>query len=58
MAEILAANEIEERCVHGQDAPCSCACPFPFHVREFLAKVKKGSFHAAFNLYREAVGFP
>lgn len=58
MAEEVFSNEIEKHCIHGQDSPCSCACPFPLNVREFLAKIKKGSFHAAFNMYREAVSFP
>ncbi len=51
-------SEIEEHCIHGQESPCSCACPFQMDVREFLEKIKKGSFNAAFHLYQEAVCFP
>lgn len=58
MEQNTAVNEIELRCLHGREAPCSGACPFPLNVRDFLAKIKKGSFHGAFNLYREAVVFP
>lgn len=58
MEENAAASEIELRCLHGREAPCSGACPFPLNVRDFLAKIKKGSFHGAFHLYREAVAFP
>ncbi len=58
MENELSCNEIEQRCIHGRDAPCSLACPFPWNVRDFLGKIKKGSFNAAFHLYRDAVGFP
>ena len=50
-------NEIE-RCVHGQESPCGCACPFGLNTREFMEKLQRGSFGAAFNQYRNAVVFP
>lgn len=46
------------RCLNGEDAPCECACPFDFDIREFVAKIKRGSFGSAFNQYRDAVLFP
>ncbi|MBD5161928.1 MAG: NAD(P)-binding protein [Oscillibacter sp.] len=58
MEHDVASNEIELRCLHGKEPPCSSACPFSLNIRDFLGKLKKGSFHGAFNLYREAVGFP
>ncbi len=47
-----------EGCINGEQAPCQCACPFPFDLRAFVEKVQRGSFGAAFNLYRNAVVFP
>ncbi|MCJ7836609.1 heterodisulfide reductase-related iron-sulfur binding cluster [Cuneatibacter sp. NSJ-177] len=47
-----------ERCTHGQESPCGCACPFSFPVRDFIDKIRRGSFGAAFRLYRNAVVFP
>lgn len=51
------AEEIS-RCIHGEASPCGCACPFDFDARAFLEKLRRGSFGAAFNLYRNAVLFP
>ena len=45
-------------CFHGDDAPCSCACPFDFDLRSFMEKMQLGRFDAAFRLYRNAVVFP
>lgn len=47
-----------ERCVHGQESPCGCACPFSLNTRDFMEKLQRGSFGAAFNAYRAAVLFP
>ncbi|MBO4818887.1 MAG: 4Fe-4S dicluster domain-containing protein [Firmicutes bacterium] len=46
-------------CIHGsKTTPCNSVCPFELNVRDVLAKMKKGSFIAAFNMYRETVLFP
>ncbi len=46
------------RCIRGDGAPCECACPFHLDVRSLCDKLRRGSFDAAFNLYRNAVAFP
>ncbi len=46
-------------CIHGSKiTPCNSVCPFELNVRDMMAKMKKGSFIAAFNIYRETVLFP
>ncbi|MCL2122157.1 MAG: NAD(P)-binding protein [Clostridiales bacterium] len=34
------------------------ACPFPFDIRDFLDKLRRGRFDAAYRIYRNAVVFP
>lgn len=46
------------RCLHGKSAPCTRACPFSLDVRDFAAKAGRGSFDAAFRVFRGAVVFP
>lgn len=46
------------RCFRGDSAPCACACPFGLDVRSFTDKLRRGSFDAAFKIYRNAVVFP
>ncbi|MBR0416868.1 MAG: 4Fe-4S dicluster domain-containing protein [Firmicutes bacterium] len=47
------------QCIHGSKiTPCNELCPFELDVRDIMAKIKKGSFIGAYNLYREAVLFP
>jgi Fe-S oxidoreductase len=38
--------------------PCAVACPFGLNVRDFVKKIRRGSFDAALKLYRDAVVFP
>ena len=45
-------------CLRGDNAPCACACPFNLDIRQFIEKLKLGSFDAAYKLYRNAVVFP
>ena len=46
-------------CIHGSKiTPCNEYCPFELNVRDIMAKIKKGSFIAAFNIYRDTVLFP
>ena len=47
-----------DRCLHWSAAPCSKACPFGLDVRDLVAKLQRGSFGPAYNLYRNAVAFP
>ena len=47
-----------ENCIRGDSAPCTCACPFELETRDFIEKLRRGSFDAAFKIYRNAVVFP
>lgn len=45
-------------CLQEEAAFCTAACPFHLDVRDFIEKIQRGSFNAAYNAYRNAVGFP
>ncbi|MDR1206352.1 MAG: NAD(P)-binding protein [Peptococcaceae bacterium] len=47
-----------EDCIRGDMAPCGCVCPFGLDTRDFIEKIRRGSFDAAFKTYRNAVVFP
>ena len=45
-------------CLHGEPAFCEVACPFSLDVRDFVAKLQRGSFDAAYRTFRGAAVFP
>jgi len=45
-------------CLQDEEAFCTAACPFRLDVRDFIEKMRRGSFNSAFRAYRNAVGFP
>ncbi|MDR3671407.1 MAG: FAD-dependent oxidoreductase [Holophaga sp.] len=45
-------------CLQNEAAFCTAACPFHLDVRDFIAKLQRGGFHAAYRSYLHAVGFP
>ncbi|MBN1535160.1 MAG: FAD-dependent oxidoreductase [Anaerolineales bacterium] len=45
-------------CLQNEPAFCTVACPFCFDVRDFIEKMQRGSFNAAYRLYLNTVGFP
>lgn len=49
---------IRECCLEKEDAFCTSACPFHLDVREFAARMQRGSANAAFRTFANAVGFP
>jgi Fe-S oxidoreductase len=49
---------IKETCLEGEPAFCTTACPFHLDVRDFVAKMQRGSFNLAYRAYLNAVGFP
>lgn len=49
---------IRECCLEKEEAFCTSACPFHLDVREFAARMQRGSFNAAFRTFAGAVGFP
>ena len=47
-----------KNCLQKEVPFCQAACPFNLNVLDFIEKIKRGSFKAAFREYRNAVGFP
>lgn len=45
-------------CVQGSNPPCTSACPINFKTRDFISKIKKGNFNAAYKEYAKNVLFP
>jgi Fe-S oxidoreductase len=45
-------------CLQHEPAFCAVACPFHLDVRDFIGKVQRGGFNAAYRTYVNAVGFP
>ena len=47
-----------ESCRQSESAFCTVACPFHMDTRDFMEKMRRGAFNAAFKTYRNAVAFP
>jgi len=47
-----------KNCLQKEIPYCAGECPFNFDILEFIRKMKKGRFEAAYRLYCNAVGFP
>ncbi len=47
-----------EDCLQDEPAFCMVACPFGLDVRDFIEKLQRGAFQAAYKAYQNAVGFP
>lgn len=45
-------------CIEGSIPYCAGACPFNMEILNFIEKARRGSSKAAFNVYRNAVGYP
>jgi len=45
-------------CLQHEPAFCTAACPFHLDGRDFIEKMQRGAFNAAYRLYLNAVGFP
>ena len=45
-------------CWEKEEPFCGSSCPFHYDIREFTARLKRGSFNAAFRTFANAVGFP
>lgn len=45
-------------CVQGSNPPCTSACPINFNTRDFISKIKKGNFNAAYKEYEKNALFP
>jgi hypothetical protein len=51
-------REILDRCLYEEPAFCAAACPLGLDVPDFLEKLQRGSFSAAYRTYRNTVVFP
>lgn len=47
-----------EHCLQNEPAFCTAACPFGLDVKDFIGKVQRGAFQAAYKAYMNTVGFP
>lgn len=47
-----------ENCLEQEEAFCTAACRFIWTGRAFCERISKGRFRAAYQIYRNAVGFP
>lgn len=47
-----------KNCLQKEIPYCAAACPFHIDMLDFIEKMKRGGFKAAFKTYRNAVGFP
>ncbi|MEL7567185.1 MAG: pyridine nucleotide-disulfide oxidoreductase/dicluster-binding protein, partial [Dehalobacterium sp.] len=47
-----------KNCLQNEPAFCTAACPFHLDVRDFIAKMQRGAFNAAYRTYLNTVGFP
>ncbi|MEG1973009.1 MAG: FAD-dependent oxidoreductase, partial [Oscillospiraceae bacterium] len=46
------------KCLQDEPAFCTAVCPFSLDVRDFIAKMQRGGFGAAYRAYVNAVAFP
>ena len=53
-----AFEEKIEACLQNEPAFCTAACPFHLDIRDFMSKMQRGGFNAAYRTYLNAVGFP
>jgi NADPH-dependent glutamate synthase beta subunit-like oxidoreductase len=47
-----------EDCLQQEPPFCTAACPFGLDILDFIEKLKRGAFQAAYKTYQNAVGFP
>lgn len=52
------ATGFTSRCINGEPASCSYACPFHMDIRSFLEKAGKGRWAAAYKELKKSVVFP
>lgn len=50
--------KIKNGCLEKEEPACTARCPFHLDVREFISRVQRSGFSAAYRLYANATGFP
>ncbi|HHU29457.1 MAG: FAD-dependent oxidoreductase [Bacillota bacterium] len=58
MIKLEDATAYTERCIHGEPASCSYACPFHLDARSFMERAAAGKWARAYKQLREATIFP
>lgn len=51
-------REYVKTCKENEPSFCSAACPFHLDVPDFMNKIQRGNFRAAYKLYQNSVAFP
>lgn len=51
-------NDSIKTCLQDEPAFCTAACPFGLDVHDFIPKIKRGAYNAAYRTYLNATGFP
>ena len=55
---MLRPKEAVQSCLESESAYCTAACPFHLDMRDFMEKMRRSAFSAAFRSLRNAVVFP
>ena len=51
-------KKLIKECWEKEEPFCASSCPFHYDIREFISRLKRGSFNAAFRTFANSVGFP
>lgn len=57
----LRTEKFEEKiknCMQNEPSFCTAVCPFHLDIKDFMPKMQRGGFNAAYRTYLNAVGFP
>ena len=58
---VLEMEKFKEKiktCLQNEPAFCTAACPFHLDIHDFMPKMQRGGFNAAYRTYLNTVGFP
>ena len=47
-----------KNCLEKEEPHCQAYCPFRLNVKSLIEKIKRGAYRAAYQQYRDTVGFP
>ncbi|MBQ6606687.1 MAG: NAD(P)-binding protein [Firmicutes bacterium] len=56
--KLKAAEDVVEVCWEKEEPFCASACPFHYDIREFITRLRRGSFNSAFRTFYNGVAFP